>query len=225
MSKKLKQWKNTLSASEIADGMNVATANAVRLLKDAELLFQVGSFPTACSIAILAIEEAGKISILRELSVASDGKDVKEAWRSYRSHTHKNVMWMFPSLVQSGKNTLDSLTEQLERGSEATVMLDDLKQIGFYTDCLGNRNWSVPNEVIDENSATDILKIARILCRDRTYSKKEVDLWVKHMKPVKGCAINLEKQALNEWFIEMQAQGLIEEHSTKFSDFIGAHEL
>lgn len=225
MSKNLKQWKNTLNSEQIAHGMSVASANAVRLLKDAELLFQTGSFPTACSIAILAIEEAGKISILRELSVARDGKDVKEAWRSYRSHTHKNVMWMFPSLVLSGKNTLNSLTEQLERGSEATVMLDDLKQIGFYTDCLGNRNWSVPNEVIDESAAEDILRIARILCRNRNYSKKEVDLWVKHMKPVKGAASNFEKQALNDWFIEMQAQGLIEEHSTKFYDFIGTHEL
>ncbi|CAH6784089.1 AbiV family abortive infection protein [Vibrio chagasii] len=225
MSKNLKQWKNTLNSEQIAHGMNVATANAVRLLKDAELLFQAGSFPTACSIAILAIEEAGKISILRELSVARDGKDVKEAWRSYRSHTHKNVLWMFPSLVQSGNKTLDSLSKQLERGSEATVILDDLKQIGFYTDCLGNRNWSVPDEIIDKSAATDILEIARILCSERTYSKKEVDLWVKHMKPVKGCAVEIEKQALNNWFIEMQANDLIKEHSIKFSDFIGENDL
>ena len=45
MSKNLKQWKNTLSASEIADGMNFAQQNSNRLLRDAEKLFELESYP------------------------------------------------------------------------------------------------------------------------------------------------------------------------------------
>lgn len=78
MSKNLKQWKNTLNESEIVDGMNFAQQNANRLLSDAEKLFEFESYPSAYSIAVLAIEEAGKITILRKLAVARNGNDVKK---------------------------------------------------------------------------------------------------------------------------------------------------
>jgi AbiV family abortive infection protein len=55
--------------------MNAATKNAGRLAKDAANLLESGSFATAASIAILSIEEAGKVSILRTLALAkSDAK-------------------------------------------------------------------------------------------------------------------------------------------------------
>ncbi|QUM84590.1 AbiV family abortive infection protein [Moritella sp. 28] len=224
MSKNLKQWKNTLTSEQISQGMNAATANSFRLLKDAEALFEIGSYPTAYSIAVLAIEEDGKMSILRQLAVARDGKEVKEAWKAYRSHTKKNVMWLFPSLVQSGHRTLESFEELFSKDSEHSMMLDDLKQIGFYTDCLGDRNWSIPNDVIDKRAAEGILKVASALCRERTYSKKEVDLWVKHMKPVCDSSMSLVREALNNWFSEMLAEGLIEEGSMRFSEFVGEND-
>ncbi|PDT50911.1 MULTISPECIES: AbiV family abortive infection protein [Sinorhizobium] len=79
------QYKGRSSAAEIAYGMNAAARNAKRLIHDAELLFENGRYPTALSIAILAIEEAGKISILRGLSVAPDDKTLIAAWRDYRT--------------------------------------------------------------------------------------------------------------------------------------------
>ncbi|MCW0470221.1 hypothetical protein OH492_18855 [Vibrio chagasii] len=56
----MKQWKNTLSASEIADGMNFAQQKRQsNWLRDAKKPFELESHPTAYSIAVLAIEEAG----------------------------------------------------------------------------------------------------------------------------------------------------------------------
>lgn len=34
---------------------------------------------------------------------------------------------------------------------------DALKQLGFYTDCLGNAHWSIPSEVIDPTDAAYIV--------------------------------------------------------------------
>ncbi|MGM0985309.1 MAG: AbiV family abortive infection protein, partial [Pseudomonadota bacterium] len=50
----------------------------------------------ANSLATLSIEESGKVSILRAMSLARDEKELKEEWRRYRSHTNKNVQWILP---------------------------------------------------------------------------------------------------------------------------------
>lgn len=89
MAKKLEQWKNTLAVEKIVEGMNAASSNARRLLNDASALFDLERYPSATSLAILAIEKAGKVSILREMSLLKDGKDIKQIWHRYRSHTEK----------------------------------------------------------------------------------------------------------------------------------------
>ncbi|WP_345885236.1 AbiV family abortive infection protein [Shewanella algae] len=221
MSKNLKQWKNTLSTSEIAEGMNFAQQNANRLLSDAEKLFELESYPTAYSIAVLAIEEAGKISILRELAVARDGKDVKDAWKAYRTHTKKNVMYVFPLLVANGCKKLRDFGGVYSEENDFPALLDDLKQVGFYTDCLGQKHWSVPSQVIDKEATKDILRIARTLCEHRTYTQKEVELWVKHIKPVWKSSMPEMQVALKAWFNEMLDEGLAIESNISFEEFVG----
>ncbi|AIY64324.1 MULTISPECIES: AbiV family abortive infection protein [Pseudoalteromonas] len=221
MSKNLKQWKNTLSTSEIANGMNFAQQNAKRLLSDAEKLFELESYPTAYSIAVLAIEEAGKISILRELAVARDGKEVKDAWKAYRTHTKKNVMYVFPLLVANGCKKLRDFGGIYSEENDFPALLDDLKQVGFYTDCLGQKHWAVPSQVIDKEAAKDILRVASTLCEHRTYTQKELDLWVKHIKPVWKSSMPEMQAALKAWFTEMLNEGLAEESNVSFEDFVG----
>lgn len=48
------------------NGLNLIYENSIRLLHDAELLLENGRYPTATTIAILAIEEAGKFIIKRQ---------------------------------------------------------------------------------------------------------------------------------------------------------------
>ena len=75
MKKKLDAFRGLLEPAQVAEGINVANANAVRLAEDATTLLAAGSYSTAASIAILAIEEAGKVSILRSLALArSEGE-------------------------------------------------------------------------------------------------------------------------------------------------------
>ena len=89
-------YRGRLSPRQVAEGMNAASRNAVRLLKDAEILFEAKRYPSAAALAALAIEEAGKLPILRALAVAQDGSEVKEGWKQYRSHQTKNVLWLMP---------------------------------------------------------------------------------------------------------------------------------
>ncbi|MFP3425859.1 AbiV family abortive infection protein [Pseudoalteromonas sp. SIMBA_162] len=221
MSKGLGQWKNTLNPAQVAEGMNAANQNAKRLLTDAEILFKSGRYPSAISLAILSIEESGKTGILRQLAVAKNGDEVKQAWKAYRLHTQKNASWIFPSLVQAGGSKLNDFLNMYEKDAEHPRLLDNLKQIGFYTDCLGKANWSVPEEVIDEKNTKEIMSVARLLLNKKDTTAREIELWIKHLKPVWNTPEKVVKVALLEWFNEMKAEGLITEGEYSFKDFIG----
>ena len=89
MKTKLDAYKGRLDATQIAAGMNAARQNAQRLADDARMLLEACRYPSAASLAILSIEEAGKVSILRRLAVAKDDAEAVSCWRDYRSHTKK----------------------------------------------------------------------------------------------------------------------------------------
>lgn len=224
MGKGLQQFKNHLSYSQIADGMNAACDNARRLVEDAEILFDSQRYPSAVSLAILSIEESGKTAILREMATAQDGTALKAAWRSYRSHTKKNVAWILPDLVRNGARKLDEFDQISNPQGDHPELLDNLKQIGFYTDCLGQAHWSVPSEVIDESTAKSILSVAQILSKKRIHTEREIELWVAHVGPAKQGTLERQKKAVFDWFKAMEAEGLIEEGEIPFAEFLDCQE-
>jgi AbiV family abortive infection protein len=222
VNKRLNQYKDQLSASQIAEGMNAAARNAKRLAKDAELLLQGKRFPSATSLAILSIEESGKHSILRELSLSRNDKELKEAWKHFRSHTKKNVSWILPDMVKDGARNLEDFRPIFQENAEHPYILDQIKQIGFYTDCLGSAHWSVPEEVIDEGIAKMMVDLAKIFVPKKMVTDKEIELWIKHLGPVWKKNMRWMKQALENWFKEMQKCGLAPECTNQidFIDFI-----
>lgn len=220
MKKKLDAYRGRLSAAQVADGMNAAAANARRLWQDAERLIADGRFPTAASLAALAIEEAGKISILRELALTQTDAEAAEVWKSYRSHTRKNVTWLLPQLAAAGARTLDEFRSLFDETAEHPFLLDQLKQLGFYTDCLGNANWALPWTAIDEGLARQLLVTAKILAGKDNHTEREVALWVEHIGPVWKKDPAWMKQALVNWYAAMQAQGLAADGPNEMESFI-----
>ena len=217
---KLNAYRGRLSASGIAAGMNVANANAQRLADDAETLLAAGRIPTAASLAALSIEESGKASILRGLATATSNQDVAAAWKSYRSHTRKNAQWLLPHLVLKGARKLDDLRPLFEKNANHPFILDQIKQLGFYTDCLGNRHWSVPTEVIDKSLAGSLVRIAKLLVSKRNTTVKEIELWIEHLGSVPKGDLFAGKKALVGWYIAMQEAGLRPAGTNEMERFI-----
>ena len=131
---KLSKYNGELSAAQIAHGMNAARRNARRLADDAKLLLNADRYPTAASIAALSIEESGKTSVLRGLASAPNEESRHRAWKFYRSHRSKNAAWILPELVAKGARDLDSLRLASNSSAPHTALLDQVKQIGLYTD-------------------------------------------------------------------------------------------
>ena len=174
---KLSQYNGELSAAQIAHGMNAACRNARRLADDAKLLLDAGRYPTAASIAALSIEESGKKGVLRGLAFAPNEEVRRRAWKDYRSHRSKNAAWILPELVAKGARDLDSLRLATDSSAEHTALLDQVKQIGLYTDCLGDAHWSEPEKVIDENTSRSLVGTADLLATSGVVTVKEIELW------------------------------------------------
>lgn len=218
--KKLNQYQGRLTPGQIADGINAAIRNAKRLADDAALVLSEGRLPSAATLAILSIEESGKVSILRGLAVAKSDKEVALCWRDYRSHTKKNVTWMFPQLVAGGARKLDDFSALFGPDSDHPYVLDHVKQIGFYSDCLGPAHWSEPTRVIGEDLAKMLVQTAHIFAKAREVSEKEIELWIKHLDPVWNVNPGWMRKALENWYTDMQECGLAPEGENIMEEFI-----
>lgn len=220
MGRKLRQYRGALDPSQVAQGMNAAGRNARRLAQDARLLLDSGRFPSAASVALLSVEEAGKAPILRSLALARDGKDLKEAWRGYRSHTRKNVMAGFIDQVLDGARKLDDFAGLFREEADHTTLFDQVKQLGFYTDCLGEAHWSEPEDVVEEGLARQLVQTAEILAESRPVSTEEIELWVEHLGPVWNENSTWMRTALENWYAALQERGLVKEGENAMRTFI-----
>jgi AbiV family abortive infection protein len=218
--KKLDQYRGWLSPSQIAEGMNVAAANARRLCADAKVLLGAKRYPTALSLAVISIEESGKLTILRELALARDQHELVQAWREYRSHVSKNVMWPFLDLFRQGARRLSDFRSLFASDSEHPRLLDSVKQVGFYTDCLGKGHWSLPADVIEADFAQAIVTVAELLTPKRDVTSREVELWVKYLRPAWKENLELMEAAVAAWHREMCAEGLIDGDPDDMERFI-----
>jgi AbiV family abortive infection protein len=184
------------------------------------MLLANGRWPTAASIAILAIEEAGKVSILRAVVLARNDDEAFDEWKAYRAHTKKNVAWILPDLAAAGARKLEDLRPLYDSTSDHPYILDHLKQLGFYTDCLGAALWSEPGSIIDEKVASALVQTAKLFTRDHEYSQKELELWVEHIGPVWKKDMSWMQQGLVDWNRAMEEAGLTQTSTQAMENFV-----
>lgn len=161
-----------------------------------------------------------KVSILRQLSTASTAEEIKASWRNYRSHTSKNAQWLLPELAINGARKLEDLRPLFDEDAEHPFILDHLKQLDFYTDCLGNKNWSIPSVAVNEELAKSLVQTAKLLTGKSNITAKEIELWIEHIGQASKSDFNAMKEALISWYAAMQDAGLKEGGSNSMKNFI-----
>ena len=216
----LSQYRGRLTPAQVADGMNSAIRNARRLADDARALFDLERYPTAASLAVLSIEESGKVSILRHFAIARDLPTCRRIWRDYRNHRSKNVAWILPDLIAAGARDLDSLQLAMQPDAEHTAILNNVKQIGLYSDCLGSVHWSEPEKVINKQLAQMLVRIADLFAAKESVTPEEMELWIAHLVPAYGASLETMKEALINWYRAMNEAGLLNEDDTLVKEFV-----
>jgi len=217
--KGLTQYHGPLTPAQAATGIQAAIQNACDLLSDAELLLENKRWQRAAALAILSIEEMGKVEILRSLLLARDERELKESWIRYRSHTKKNVLWIFPQLVANGARKLEHFRPAYDESSDHAKLLDSVKQLAFYSDACGKCHWSVPREVVDQALAEGMAKTAKLLVGVSSHAfttVAELQIWCKHMRPVCRGDMDEMKKGLLACYAEAEAKGVLQGESTEF---------
>lgn len=182
----LTQYWGNVDAASIAAGINLARRNARRLADDAKALLQGSRAPSAAALAILSLEESGKPTVLRRLALAAEPAALKEAWRDFRRHTAKNSHWVLPEIAMGGGGSLENFRPAVDGGQHSHV-LDAVKQIALYADCLGTGgNWSDPEVVIDRSLAEHMVALADAMAREEAVTVREIELWMEHVRPHNG---------------------------------------
>ncbi|MGI8391963.1 AbiV family abortive infection protein [Brucella anthropi] len=205
MSSTLTQYKGPLTPAQATEGIALARANAARLIADAELLTKNGRHASASALAILAIEELGKVQAIKIIMLQSGAAELKEAWREYRNHRAKNVQWILPKLAGKGARTLAHVRAAADSAGEHTAMLDSVKQLSFYTDCYGEAGrWSEPSDAVDPKFAVSILATARMLNRQKVTTERELELWATIVGP------HYDKPTMIDALLEFQKQVFLE---------------
>jgi|SRR5690606_22856344 len=220
---KNKQYRGQLTPRQATEGIRLAEENAASLLADARLLFDNGRLERSVALTILAIEEAGKTTIIREILLTDDSKELKKLWQEYRRHTDKNRMWIFGELFSKGARNLEDFKIMFESRSTHGQTLENLKQLSLYTDAFSNCKWSTPKKIVNKDVAESILKTAQLIVggdNSTVDSEEELGLWIKHMKPVWKQETLKMKQALINFYSEAESLGLIKKGMTKkMTDF------
>lgn len=205
-------------ATEISNG---AIENAKSLYEDAKLLFDNEKYARAISLAILSIEESGKPSIIRNIILEDDPKEISNLWKSYRKHQDKNSMWIVPELIFEGARNLEDMRKVVDKDSDHTHILDNLKQLCFYSDVYSKGKLSLPNRVANRDVANSILEIAKLNSKGILISEESLEIWVKHLKPVWKQEMNKMKEALNNCYLELESKNIIEKGmALKMNEFL-----
>jgi len=204
-------YKGFLSPSDIVRGMAAARRNARRLAEDAELLLAQGRWASASSLAVLSIEESGKIGVLRRLSLASGPQALKAGWEGYRSHRQKlgHPVGLGEIFVPNALLPLaDALTKAVDTRAATVASMDARKQAGLY-DRSGRPCWSEPATAISPDHARTVVECAVTLLAHREVTVREIELFVEYVGPVLDLPGMVE--GWRAWVTAMGAEGLLGE--------------
>ncbi len=87
----LRRYEGSITLTQIADGIEQVVANVEALLSEVTLLRAHRRFARAYSLAVTALEEAGKVVVVHAMSELPAGhcQAWKLAWAEFRSHRQK----------------------------------------------------------------------------------------------------------------------------------------
>lgn len=209
---KRSQYHQSLTPEKAAEGIQIIIENAQSLLSDAELLYKNERYERTVTLSVLAIEEIGKIPILRSILLEDGQKELSKAWKNFRTHTEKNWGLYFSDYIKGGADNIDDL-KLMFIDDESKSRVENIKQLSIYTDYFKKNKWSSPANVVNQKLAKTILDNAKIFVNKRNSflsSEEGLKLWIKHLKPVWKTKMALMKKAMIEFYKEAKDLDLLD---------------
>lgn len=205
---KVPQYTGTLTPEMLSRGCNLARENAMRLARDARILYESARYPTAITLAILSIEESGKVHILDCLALIDNNAEAAREWKKYRKHTAKNIFWSF---TKSPGKSLREAVDDIFSHPERPIILEQIKQNSLYTDCLEPGRWITPNQIPEKIArplAEALIEVAERNAQGAR-TEREMQLWIQNVKPFMKDSKEAMDHAIAAHFEMLQREGLM----------------
>ena len=175
-----------LTLVEIEAGIETIQATAIRLLRDARLLFIARRYASSATLAAMAITEIARVPALLELATTRGEAKLEAAWRRFRGRQHP-----FPwSLVEPVKGP----------GAEADInnLVKLLDTAGSRAECIVPGIWLSGDRLIRRGLAEQLLATAEMVCR-RKLNMRVIEIWIDvvNSHPRKGTPDALAKAFAN----------------------------
>ena len=119
-------------------------------------------------------------------------------------------MWILPDLYKNGARKLEELKKVVDKNSDHSKTLDNLKQLCFYSDIFEKGICTLPDNIANEEIAKTILNIAKISINEVFDTEESLEIWIKYLKPVWKKEMFKMKLALIDCYKELEDKKLIE---------------
>lgn len=157
--------------------------------------------------------------------MAETEADVRDDWHRYRKHLEKSRMTGCLLTVHPGRLQLKDFKNEYMGDNEISKQLDNVKQFGFYTDCIGDGLWISPERKIGKETAGILLALAHVQCCDgKKFLAREIELWRECLSPFRHAPYEKMRIGLLEWHRRMVSEGLRKEDQG-FVDFVVGGEI
>ncbi len=154
-------------------------------------------FPSATSLAIIGVEELGKMAILLNLTLAKNEEIKKKLADAFTSHKKKTTACLSPYFSRISQ----SFPINIANG------LNESKKVGFYIDYKDGQ-WLKPSEAFDKETAEKFINIIKLLLSMSDYPPEHFNLWKKHLcSSEMDCETN-KRKGLENLFEEAHKLGL-----------------
>ena len=164
-----KSFNRDIDPPIVADGISGTIQNAKDLLADAKLLLDNKRYARCVTLSILAIEEKGKVEVLKNL-LLYESASIAKGWKEIASHKKKNFMWLYPLLKHMQVFDVEKVEKLTNSEGQLSPFLDKLKQLSLYVDALENEKkkcyWSVPSEYVTPELAEFCYQMADAVVMD-----------------------------------------------------------
>ena len=147
-----KKYNGKLTIEQISEGIYFCIENATNIFGDAYILIKANRFPRALSLLLLAIQEAGKVNILRNMTMIStrDQKPWKKEWKSFRKHETKDFLGHSIKISSEFNDSPGEafLQQLLYKINNSASERERVRQWGLYIDYIAvDKKWWSPNEI------------------------------------------------------------------------------
>lgn len=148
------KYEGSLSLEEISKGITCCLENAAALFIDAEILFKAKRYPRSLSLLLTAIQEVGKVTILKEMIMISidDTKSWKKLWGKFKSHSDKDLFGYSNKIsINLSEQPGEAFWHQLLYKKNYASAKEKVRQYSLYSDYISReKRWWSPEEIDEE---------------------------------------------------------------------------